>query len=559
MHFRFVTYRWGADLLGGAELHHRRLAQELLDLGHEVSVATTTGRDIRTLCHWAVEWSGLTKQGDDDFRVTRVPLRRPPRWLLAAGARYFQRRFEVEERRTHDRFLETLLANTHRNAGVHLLSGWHYPEVWGGATCRWTHEECRFSIQADSLDGCSLFIGYHAPKPNSVMVSQGAWDSGAKVPRGQDCVQIPLDGSKPGLFTLSVKRAWRPVRDFRTLGMLINSLVVINRKSNVQVCAADMGEDYRSLGRLNPELWQDHLLERCQKRPSRYGWIIDLLRGPSAPGLGRAARSGQPDHIIHCNLPWANVGLVKPGDLAMPLWHIEDEFYYWKHWVQSLKRSRFVLANTPYTAKQFYPKLGVDAYFVGPPIWAPEVFPTRTEAVDFRHQYGIEDGEVLVLAVCRKSGEKRYEAIAQSVARLRERELPIGMIGVGPDADGRAFDYPGCQWIGRLTGQELQAAYAACGVFVLMSESESFGMVIPEAWHHGKPVIVNRACGPAASLVADGVDGMLALPGRELDEALEVLALSSEKRQALGGAGRDKAREHYVRGASGKRLLAALE
>ena len=38
--FLFVAYRWGDDPTGGAEIHHRRLVKDLIELGHNVEVWT---------------------------------------------------------------------------------------------------------------------------------------------------------------------------------------------------------------------------------------------------------------------------------------------------------------------------------------------------------------------------------------------------------------------------------------------------------------------------------------------------------------------------------------
>jgi len=91
-----------------------------------------------------------------------------------------------------------------------------------------------------------------------------------------------------------------------------------------------------------------------------------------------------------------------------------------------------------------------------------------------------------------------------------------------------------------------------------MSESESFGMVIVEAWHARLPVIANPRCGPVASLIEDGVTGILATPGAELDAALARLARDPELRRRLADAGCERARREFVRGAAAQRLVDAL-
>jgi glycosyltransferase involved in cell wall biosynthesis len=557
--FQFITYRWGEDLVGGAEIHHRRLAQELVDLGHEVSVLTTTGHSIRTFCHWGVLWEDLTASqatAAGPIRVDRIPLKKRPLWMMALDVKRLQRQIEKEEAAVPAATLDALLRGAGER-GVFLLNGWHYPESDGRQVTRWTHASAWIAVKARGVEGRLVLKGHAAKRGGLTIHAGGKTLLEATYKEGYVELECPMPPDSAGLLELRCGRIWRPWKDFRSLGLMVSEIAFHTRSG--EVLNADLWEDYRSLGRGAPGTWQAFLLGRAAHRPKGAGKLFDRLRGPVV-SKSRQRKYFASDAIrIHCNMPWATISGVGENDLAMPLWHIEDEFYYWQHWVDALRQTRFVLANTPYTAERFFPGLGIKARFVGPPIWEPKVWPTDEQRAEFRRRHQIDDDAVLVLTVCRKSGEKRYEAIAASVARLAAEGLKIRMVGVGPDHDRRPFHYAGCEWLGQLTGENLQVAYAACDVFCLMSESESFGMVIPEAWHHGKPVVVNRRCGPSASLVAEGIDGLLAEPGADLDVRLRDLAQSPELRQRCGEAGRAKARRDHVRGAAGKRLMAALE
>lgn len=568
MRFRFVTYRWGSELLGGAELHHRRLAMELADLGHRVEVLTTDGGAIRPFCHWGVEWSRRDPDAFDDdglVSVRRFPIRPPSRAVMALGAKLLQHLAEREERRIPGSFLEELVRSPATPPGLYALNGWHHPEVSGQFAVRWTHQRAAIALRRNRTGAAEgeLRIAGQAPKRNRLDILLGENVLAREEVRpGWFDIRIPMSIQEgPVLLELRCRRTWRPWRDFRAIGVQVFHLEW--RGGDGEELTADLWDDYRTLGRREPEAWQDHLLARAAARPLMAGTLFDRLRGPHSPALAAAAANpgGEdppPENTIFCNLPWATMSAMPPGSLAMPLWHVEDDFFYWRHWLDRLRSSRLVLANNPYTAEHFFPRLGIPAAFVGPPIWEPETDAAPEARLAFRERCGAGPEEVLVLTVCRKSPEKRYDAVAEAVQTLRSEGAPVRMAGVGPDADRRPFGYTGCTWLGALSGAELQAAYAACDVFALMSESESFGMVIPEAWHHGKPVLVNRLCGPAASLVDDGTDGIKTLPGRELAQALRILAADDGLRTAMGEAGRAKAMRLYVRGASAERLMKAL-
>ncbi len=559
MHFQFVTYRWGKDLFGGAELHHRRLAQELLDAGHKVSVLTTTGHGFRQFCHWGAIWDSFeTAIGDDEgISVHRYPIKPSMKWQLAWDAKRLQQHVEEIDQHPVDEFYMLMREAAGTTPGLHLINGFHYPELQGENAVRWSMPNSRFLVTGfDKLQGTFTVKG-HAPKPNHLRLYVGEAEVGdQKVEPGHFEFSVQVNGACADILRLSHDSHWRPLADFRTLGAQIHEATFTPDAGGE--LRADLWNDHRSLGRRRPREWQDWLLRRSDQLLG-WGRKIDRLRGPRSYRLRVAVEESKADMVIHCNMPWATTSRVREGDLAMPLWHIEDEYYYWPHWIRALKRARFVLANTPYTAEDFFPRLGIKAHFVGPPIWQPEALPTREDIEPFTRKHGLEADKVTVLTVSRKSAEKRYDAIAASVARLHEAGVAVQFIGVGPEVDQRPFSYPGCKWIGPLRDDELQCAYAACDVFCLMSESESFGMVIPEAWHHGKPVVVNSLCGPAASLVRDGETGLLAEPGPDLDSALRRLVENEQERHRMGEAGKTEASSKYVRGSAAKRLLAALE
>src|SRR5205807_2078983 len=54
---------------------------------------------------------------------------------------------------------------------------------------------------------------------------------------------------------------------------------------------------------------------------------------------------------------------------------------------------------------------------------------------------------------------------------------------------------------------ELPSYYGLAGAFVHASTSEQWGLVVNEGMAAGLPVLVSRACGCAADLVRDGVNG----------------------------------------------------
>ncbi|OQY21618.1 MAG: hypothetical protein B6I34_07040 [Anaerolineaceae bacterium 4572_32.1] len=94
---------------------------------------------------------------------------------------------------------------------------------------------------------------------------------------------------------------------------------------------------------------------------------------------------------------------------------------------------------------------------------------------------------------------------------------------------------------------EKPSLFAACDLLAYPSQFESFGLVYVEAWACGKPVVGVRA-GAIASVVQDGVDGLL-VPPRDapaLAEALIRLLENESLRHHLGKNGRQKVLDRYT-------------
>jgi glycosyltransferase involved in cell wall biosynthesis len=77
------------------------------------------------------------------------------------------------------------------------------------------------------------------------------------------------------------------------------------------------------------------------------------------------------------------------------------------------------------------------------------------------------------------------------------------------------------QWLGWV--DDLQSFYESIDILCVPSRAESFGLVILDAFHAGKPVVATRTIGPS-SLVADKKNGLLCdQDAREIAMALKVL------------------------------------
>jgi glycosyltransferase involved in cell wall biosynthesis len=94
--------------------------------------------------------------------------------------------------------------------------------------------------------------------------------------------------------------------------------------------------------------------------------------------------------------------------------------------------------------------------------------------------------------------------------------------------------------VGFVNQSELPALYAACDVFVLPAERESWALVVNEVMCAGLPVVVGAGVGCVPDLVQPGVNGFTCEAGKpaSLADALEPLVLDAGLRRRMGEASR---------------------
>ena len=101
--------------------------------------------------------------------------------------------------------------------------------------------------------------------------------------------------------------------------------------------------------------------------------------------------------------------------------------------------------------------------------------------------------------------------------------------------------------LGTLSEDQKRDFYAGIDLFALPSRSDSFGLVLLEAWANAKPVVAYRAGGPA-DLVRDTIDGLLAACGDipALANGLKMLISNDPLRLQMGEAGRQRVQHGFA-------------
>ncbi|HRQ38148.1 MAG TPA: glycosyltransferase family 4 protein [Chloroflexota bacterium] len=173
-----------------------------------------------------------------------------------------------------------------------------------------------------------------------------------------------------------------------------------------------------------------------------------------------------------------------------------------------------------------------------------------------------------ILFVGRVSFEKGAIHAAQAVQILRQQGTAVTLLLIGqtsPEFD-RFYarlsvpEKEGIRPLGILSDAEKHGLLAGAVALLLPSRTDSFGIVLLEAWAHGVPVIAARA-GGIPGVVDDGQNGLLVEFGDvpALSQAIHRLLADADLRTRLGQHGRAKTNTTYTWTAVADRVLVNYE
>jgi len=167
-----------------------------------------------------------------------------------------------------------------------------------------------------------------------------------------------------------------------------------------------------------------------------------------------------------------------------------------------------------------------------------------------RGRWNVADDTIVIGHLANQSREKGTIDLLLAVETLWQRGVNVQVVLAGPEmANFRDFwcgfeqrlaseQRARIHRLGVLDDQQKRDFFAGIDVFALPSRSDSFGLVLLEAWANAKPVIAYRA-GGIADLVRHDSDGLLAPCGDvgALAAGLESLCRDAARRSAFGSRG----------------------
>jgi glycosyltransferase involved in cell wall biosynthesis len=168
-----------------------------------------------------------------------------------------------------------------------------------------------------------------------------------------------------------------------------------------------------------------------------------------------------------------------------------------------------------------------------------------------RRRWKLPDDAFVVGHLANNSVEKGANDLVKALESLWRQQRPIYLVLAGPampnferywqafESRCPAFANGFVRRLGPISAADKRDFFAAIDVFALPSRSDSFGLVLLEAWANGVPNIAYRA-GGIADVIRHDVDGLLVKCGdiAALTKAIQCLHDDADQRVRLGIDGR---------------------
>jgi glycosyltransferase involved in cell wall biosynthesis len=221
---------------------------------------------------------------------------------------------------------------------------------------------------------------------------------------------------------------------------------------------------------------------------------------------------------------------------------------------RAYRRADAVLATTRADAV-LYRAVGVDVQrleIIGLPV--PDAAAPLTPAEREEASAGAHGDSPLIVFLGQRRPNKRLEVLFDAIPRVWERHPSARFAFVGPGAeiplrDSRVLD------IGRVSDADRARWLIRADVLCLPSISESFGLVVGEAWSQAVPVVVADI--PVLSeLVTAAGGGLVSAPdGAAFAAAVGSLLDEPQRARSLGQAGHEYWRQNLTPAAVAERHL----
>ncbi|ANS42064.1 glycosyltransferase [Serratia inhibens] len=528
----FVTYRYTHPELGGAESNLKRFLKALGDTNEfEIDVVTTEVSKISNHARFMERYDFDAEVGApiemSNLRFARFPVDQVPNPATNEAMNLAWRVQPAFEKAV---FLQ---ANTAALDGL----AWGWSDLEGDAPnyYRWGYSSCAVNLAKVSKIKLS---GYSPDK--SLMTLQSSSGAVYLSQENEGSFVIELS-AEAGTLEILTSGAFYGEQEPRPLGFILHELCIDNVPLDLaQMVLADAK-------RIPADKVFDVLSTSAEQ--TRFPLNINLteIRGPNSPSLEGYISSniGKYDLVITHNIVFKSAIFAldvakKNGvpSLLIPHSHLDDDYYHFPDLLKAAQNATKVLA-VPKAASVFYSNKGCQSEYLPGGADTEEEF-LQSDCDDFRRVYGSQEDFILVLG--RKSGAKGYRSVIQAVEALNRAGRKLHLVMIGPDDDGVLIKSPYVTYLERQPRNVVRGALMSCLALVNMSSSESFGIVLLEAWLAKKPVIANKSCVAFHDMAVDQENALMVGP-EELQGALVQMLLEPDLREKLGTRGFETAQK----------------
>ncbi|WP_341961906.1 glycosyltransferase family 4 protein [Pseudomonas sp. RC10] len=523
----FVTYRYVSPALGGAESMIENLLRALDASGHFdidlIAAQATSLQSASRFCdHYLFDgnsaaFTDLRHTRFARFEVQNAHPEQGGKALIAAWSAQCLFEREVYQQRVPEL----------RRHG--LAWGWSAPEAIGANRFeRWALTSSAIHLNTDarvSLQGA-------APSATALLIQDA---QGGLLYSGQVSGEFVIEfHARRGTVEIQASSPAPSYDDPRPLAFILKALRIDDQPLNLNV------QPLCDVAGMTPEAGFDLLHNAAERSRRPLGINLTDLRGPWSSGLERFLEENisQYDLVVTHNTVFRTaIAAVEQArqhgvpTIVIPHAHLDDDFYHFPDVLDCAKQASLLLA-APKAACAFYARQGCKVDYLPAGIDVSEPFGADDVAA-FRALYTSEKPFVLVLG--RKAGAKGYQQIIDTVATLPV-EYGMQVVLIGPDDDGVVIDSPHAVYLGRQPREVVRGALMSCVTLVNMSTSESFGIVLLEAWMAGRPVVVNSECAAFHDMAIDGHNALM-VDAKNLRSALWRLASDEALCQQLAKNG----------------------
>ncbi|WP_270669289.1 MULTISPECIES: glycosyltransferase [unclassified Aeromonas] len=480
----FVTYRYTYPELGGAESNLKRFLKALGDTqDFEIDVVTTEVSRINNHDRFMDHFDFDAEMGAP-IEMSNLRFARFPVDCVPTSAQHKAMNLAWRVQPVFEKAIVQQAAKLLQNG---LAWGWADLEGEAPNYSRWSYSSCAVNVVKTS----KLKLTGYAPEKSLITLQS---TSGAvylsQEMENNFTIELTVEG---GLLEIFTSNKFIERQDPRPLGFILNELCIDDVPLDIALTPL------ADATRIPAEKVFNVLSHAAEQTRFPLNVTLTDIRGPHSSSMESYITS----HIDKYDLLVTHNLVFKPAifalevakqsnvpSLLIPHAHLDDDYYHFPDLLNAARNATKVLA-VPKAASTFYAEKGCCSEYLPGGADTEEEF-LESDRAEFNRVYASDEDFVLVLG--RKSGAKGYRAVIQAIESINKSGKKLHLVMIGPDDDGVAINSPYVSYLDRQPRSVVRGALMSCLALVNMSSSESFGIVLLEAWLAKKPVIANKYC-----------------------------------------------------------------